>query len=87
MFEIVERAQTKLPQWAQQAWRWQLFWLRAAIDLELWRNDGASTGLTERYMDELATIYYATRSNIRVTPPTRKALFRIIKRDQDLVPG
>jgi hypothetical protein len=80
----VTRLDRQLTPATRTSWRWRLLWLRAAIDAELQRSGGRSTDFLESWFDELAGLYYANeRSLLAVTPPSRKALFDIIKHGRD----
>ena len=83
---VVAQVERALPPRVRQTWRWRLLWLRAAIDAEMQRSGGRSTELLERCFDELTEHYHAEDGLLAVTPPSRKALYRIIKPGRDLEP-
>lgn len=74
---IYERAKdidAQLPQAMRATWRWRILYLRAAIDFELYHNDGLQTEACEAYYQELTEIYYAQEADYCVSPPSREAM-------------
>ena len=80
---LVESVESRLPEKTRRSWRWRLLRIRAALDAELQRNGGRSTDLTESLLDQLTSIYHTSTARLSVTPPTRKALFRIFGQNLD----
>ncbi|MDW7656109.1 MAG: hypothetical protein SCM11_02920 [Bacillota bacterium] len=70
MCQIDERLSEKI----KRSWRWRLFYIRAAIDYELKRNDYICNSITDSYMEELTMMYYAQNSDYACAPPTRKVI-------------
>ena len=75
-FELLERANDKMPEWAKSSWRWRILFIRAYIDKERFSNAGLLTYKCEPFLIELTDIYYAQNANIRISPPSKAAIAR-----------
>ena len=60
-----------LPPNVRTYWKWRIIFLRAAIDYELFCNNGESGAQCEMYYNELIEIYYAKEAFYCVAPPTK----------------
>lgn len=72
-FEIVSRVQARLSSSAKASWRWRIFRLRSALDVELAATGGKANVKVNAYLDELTQIYGMSPRARHA--PARKTLF------------
>jgi hypothetical protein len=73
-WELLQEADSLLPEWARSSWRWRILYLRGLIDAELVENDFVITPACERAFEELVEIYHAQDAAYAVSPPTRASI-------------
>jgi hypothetical protein len=70
----VNRAAAALTDYGRRSWRWRTLYLRVAIEDELRRSDGKPTEQSDRYFEELTSIYHAGNADPCVAPPDSRFL-------------
>jgi hypothetical protein len=78
--DTVHRVESRLTAAARKAWRWRVFYLRAAIDAAIEENGGRPTEQTDAFFNELIDIYHAQGAEPQVLPPSRQAVLRLRSR-------
>jgi hypothetical protein len=69
-YELVKKADAKLPLQARHSWRWRILYLRALIDCEMFKKGGNLEGTAlKRAFDELTEIYHAENTDAVLKPP------------------
>jgi hypothetical protein len=70
-YQLVERADAKLTPQARRSWRWRIFYLRAMVDQEMYRNSKGQgrDEVFQQVFNELIKIYNAEKT-ISVLRPT-----------------
>ena len=68
-YKIVREIEKELPIYIRKQWRWRIFYLRAALDLELFKSKGKATRNSEKYFKELSKIYHAKNGQRSIRPP------------------
>lgn len=60
----------------RQSWRWRMLKIRAELDVELVRTNGAATDRTDTLFQEVATISHLDneKSDLTIMPPSRETL-------------
>jgi len=70
----VNLAAATLTPYASQSWRWRILNLRVAIEDELRRSNGKPTYQSDKYFEELTSIYHAQKAEPCLAPPTSRFL-------------
>lgn len=76
-FAIMDRVDRVLPEGVRRSWRWRILWLRAALDLEIKRNEGKPSEVAAGYFRELVELYHARHAEGAVHPPVIGGINRI----------
>jgi hypothetical protein len=80
-YRLADAVNGRLPAWARQNWRWEILYLRAALDRERFAGEGLETPVAEAAMVRLIEIYHCQLEtddpyHHRVRPALRRAVSR-----------
>jgi hypothetical protein len=80
-FQLAESVQARLPGWARRNWRWEILYLRAALDIERFAGGSLDSPAAEAAMMRLIEIYHCQLEtddpyHHRVRPPLKRAVSR-----------
>lgn len=73
--QLMQQADSKLPEAAKKSWRWRILYLRALLDSRLQATRGFwGDEECEQAFRELTAIYHAQGAEYKCAPPTRESI-------------
>lgn len=77
--ESIMRVSQTITPYVASSWRWRTLWLRVMIEETIRKSKGMPTAESDRYFEELISIYHAEHADSCVYPPTGRFIAGLIR--------